>query len=127
MSLEEKYKILKSIFWDYNTDLLPFNKVIERDINSIDDYEFKLMLNRMLERLNWYELMDILGIDLIKKLLTPEIISKLRNKELKDRYERIRRILFKEPLPISGWDPEYRKKIKTTLLSYRWKLFQDLS
>jgi len=127
MSLEEKYKILKSIFWDYNTDLLPFNKVIERDINSIDDYEFKLMLNRMLERLNWYELMDILGIDLIKKLLTPEIISKLRNKELKDRYERIRRILFKEPLSISGWDPEYRKKIKTTLLSYRWKLFQDLS
>jgi len=127
MSLEEKYKILKSIFWNYNTDLLPFNKVIERDINSIDDYEFKLMLNRMLERLNWYELMDILGIDLIKKLLTPEIISKLRNKELKDRYERIRRILFKEPLSISGWDPEYRKRIKTTLLSYRWKLFQDLS
>jgi len=120
MSVEEKNKVLKSIFWDYNTDLLPLGKLIERDINSIDDYEFKLMLNRMLERLNWYELMDILSIDLIKKLLTPEIISKLRNKELRDRYERIRRILFKEPLSISGWDPEYRKRIKTTLLSYRW-------
>jgi len=120
MSVEDKYKVLKSIFWDYNTDLLPLGKLIERDINSIDDYEFKLMLNRMLERLNWYELMDILSIDLIKKLLTPEIISKLRNKELRDRYERIRRILFKEPLSISGWDPEYRKRIKTTLLSYRW-------
>jgi len=120
MSVEDKNKVLKSIFWDYNTDLLPLGKLIERDINSIDDYEFKLMLNRMLERLNWYELMDILSIDLIKKLLTPEIISKLRNKELRDRYERIRRILFKEPLSISGWDPEYRKRIKTTLLSYRW-------
>src|SRR4030065_6273 len=120
MSVEEKYKILKDIFWDYNTELLPLAKVIAKDLNSIDNYEFKLMLNRMLERLNWYELMDILGIELIKKLLTPEIIGKLRNKELKDRYERIRRILFKEPLPLSGWDPEYRKRIKFTLLSYRW-------
>jgi hypothetical protein len=120
VSPEKKYKVLKSIFWDYNTDLLPLHKLIAGELNSIDDYELKLMLNRMLERLNWYELIDILGIDLIKKLLTPEIISKLRNKELKERYERIRRILFKEPLPFSGWDPEYRKGIKTTLLSYRW-------
>jgi hypothetical protein len=117
---EEKYKLLKSIFWDYNTDILPFNKLIARDLNSIDDYEFKFMLNRMLERLNWYQLMDILGIDLIKKMLTPEIINKLRSKELKERYERIRRILSKEPLPFPGWDPEYRKRIKTNLLSYRW-------
>ncbi|OGU33495.1 MAG: hypothetical protein A2057_06085 [Ignavibacteria bacterium GWA2_35_9] len=120
MSVDEKNKVLKSIFWDYNTELLPFDKLIEGDINAIDDYEFKLILTRMLERLNWYELMDILGIDLIKRLLTPEIISKLRNNELKERYERIRRILFEEPLPFSGWDPEYRKRIKTTLLSYRW-------
>ena len=120
MSVDEKNKVLKSIFWDYNTELLPFDKLIEGDINAIDDYEFKLILTRMLERLNWYELMDILGIDLIKRLLTPEIISKLRNNELKERYERIRRILFEEPLPVSGWDPEYRKRIKTTLLSYRW-------
>jgi hypothetical protein len=127
MSVEEKYKVLKSIFWDYKTDLLPFDKIIDRDLNLIDDYEFKLILNRMLERLNWYELMDILGIELIKNLLTPGTIKKLRNKELKERYERIRRILHKEPLPISGWDPEYRKRIKTTLLSNRWKLFQELS
>ena len=86
----------------------------------IDDYEFKLILNRMLERLNWYEILDILGIDLIKQLLKPEIISKLRNKEIRERYETIRRILFKEPLPYSGWDPEYRKRIKATLLSNRW-------
>src|SRR3972149_9190948 len=120
MSVDEKNKVLKSIFWDYNTELLPFDKLIEGDINAIDDYEFKLILTRMLERLNWYELMDILGIDLIKRLLTPEIISKLRYNELKERYERIRRILFEEPLPFSGWDPEYRKRINATLLSYRW-------
>jgi len=120
MTTEEKYKALKNIFWDYNTGLLPLDKIIKRDLNSIDNYEFKLIINRMLERLNWYELLDILGLDLIKKLLIPEVTGKLRSKELKDRYERIRQILLKEPLPFSGWDPEYRKRIKTTLLSYRW-------
>ncbi len=117
---EKKRNALLNIFWDYNTDLLPLEKIIKRDLKSIDDYEFKLILNRMLERLNWYELLDILGIDLIKQLLTPEIIGKLRNEGLKERYETIRRILFKEPLPVSGWDPEYRKRVKTTLLSNRW-------
>ena len=117
---EEKYRVLKSIFWDYNVKLLPLEKIVERDLNSIDSYELKLIIRRMLERLNWYELLDILGLDLIKKFLTTEIIGSLRNKELKDRYERIRRILFNEPLPFTGWDPEYREKIKSTLLSYRW-------
>lgn len=117
---EEKYRVLKSIFWDYNVKLLPLEKIVERDLNSIDSYELKLIIKRMLERLNWYELLDILGLDLIKKFLTTEIIGSLRNKELKDRYERIRRILFNEPLPFTGWDPEYREKIKSTLLSYRW-------
>ena len=120
MSNEEKHRILKSIFWDYDISLLPLNKIIEGDIKAIESYEFKLMMNRMLERLNWYELLDILGAGLLKDLITPEIIGRLRSKELKERYERIRRILHKEPLPFSGWDPEYRKRIKSTLLSDRW-------
>ncbi len=120
MSDKEKLNTLNTIFWDYNTNLLPFNKIIEMDLDSVDEYDFKLILNRMLERLNWYELIDILGIKNLKKLLTPEIITRLRSKELKDRYERIRRILHQEPLSISGWDPEYRKRIEATLLSYRW-------
>ena len=120
MTSEKKYKVLKSIFWDYNTDLLSLDKLIAGDTNSIDEYNFKLILNRILERLNWYELIDILGIELLKKNLTPETINRLRTQELKNRYERIRRILYKEPLPFTGWDPEYRKRIRATLLSYRW-------
>jgi hypothetical protein len=120
MSDEEKNKVLKSIFWDYNTNLLPLDKITRGDLYSVEDYDLKLIVRRMLERLNWYELIDILGIEILKKSLTPEIIRSLRNKDLRERYERIRRILFKEPLPFSGWDPEYRKRIQTTLLSYRW-------
>lgn len=117
---EEKYKILKKIFWDYNIDLLPLNKIVNMQFDVIDKYDFDLVINRMLERLSWSDILDILGVDLLKKILVPGLINKLRSNELKDRYERIRRILFREPLPLSGWDPEYIKRIKTTLLSDRW-------
>ena len=120
MSIEEKYNTLKKIFWDYNIDLLPLNKIVNKQFDVIDKYEFDLIINRMLERLGWFDLLDILGVDLLKKILASGSMNRLRSNELKDRYERIRRILFKEPLPLSGWDSEYIKKIKTTLLSNRW-------
>jgi hypothetical protein len=120
MTLEEKYTTLKNIFWDYNIIHLPLKNIVNKQFDSIDKYEFDLVINRMLERLSWCDLMDILGVDLLKIILVSSSINKLRSKELKDRYERIRRILYKEPLPLSGWDPEYIKKIKTTLLSDRW-------
>ena len=120
MSIEEKYNTLKKIFWDYNIDLLPLNKIVNKQFDVIDKYEFDLIINRMLERLGWFDLLDILGVDLLKKILASGSINRLRSNELKDRYERIRRILFKEPLPLSGWDSEYIKRIKTTLLSNRW-------
>ena len=120
MSIEEKYNTLKKIFWDYNIDLLPLNNIVTMQFDAIDKYDLDLIINRMLERLGWFDLLDILGVDLLKKILISDSINRLRSKELRDRYERIRRILCKEPLPISGWDTEYIQRIKTTLLSNRW-------
>jgi len=117
---DEKYTALKKIFWDYNIEMLPLKKIASRQFPDVDKYEYDLVINRMLERMSWIELLDILGIDELKKILTRNKIKKLRSNELKDRYERIRRILFKEPLSLSGWDTEYIKRIKATLLSNRW-------
>jgi len=117
---DEKYTALKKIFWDYNIEMLPLKKIASRQFPDVDKYEYDLVINRMLERMSWIELLDILGIDELKKILSSEKIKKLRSNELKDRYERIRRILFKEPLSLSGWDTEYIKRIKATLLSNRW-------
>ncbi len=120
MTDEQKLKLLKTIFWDYNSDALSLSKIISKDLDSIDNYELRIILIRLFERLTWYELLHILGIELIKKYLTKEIIKNLRNEYLRERYERIRRLLHQEPLPFTGWDTEYRERIKTTLLSNRW-------
>lgn len=115
MTSEEKYQTLAKIFWDYNVDMLPLKKIIEGDFDSMDDYVFNMILNRMLERLSWYELLEILGIDSIKKYLTQERISKIRFAELRDKYEFIRKVLSGEPISFTGWGDEYYSKIKHTL------------
>ena len=120
MTTEEKYKALKKIFWDYNIALLPLNKIAEGDFKSIDAYEFKLLLNRMLERLSWYELLEILELAAIKEYLTIETISKIRFVELRDKYEYLRKVLSGEPLSFTGWGDAYYSKIKHTLFSNRW-------
>lgn len=120
MSIEEKYNTLKKIFWDYNIDLLPLNKIVNMQFDDIDKYEFDLIVNRMLERLSWYELLEILGLELIKKFLTTETISKIRFTELRDKYEFIRKILSGETVSFTGWGDEYYQQIKHTLFSNRW-------
>jgi hypothetical protein len=120
MPPEEKLKILQSIFWDYNANLLPLDKIISRELNKIDEYDLRIIINRIFERLNWYDILDILGLDIIKNLLENEKLLITKNKKLKEKYERLRRILFKKPLSISGWDIENNQRIKFTLLSNRW-------
>ncbi|MBX3008371.1 MAG: hypothetical protein KF816_10125 [Melioribacteraceae bacterium] len=52
MALEEKYNTLSKIFWDYNVKLLPLDKIINKQLDLIDEYEPNLVVTRMLERLD---------------------------------------------------------------------------
>lgn len=120
MTMDDKLIILKRIFWDYHDGSLPIVKAARGEFDSIGDYEFKIILNRMFERLNWYDLMDILGVDRIIKFLTKDNISRIRFSELRDRYEFIRKVLSGEPVSFAGWGDAYRQKIRHTLFSDRW-------
>lgn len=120
MTNEKKYITLKKIFWDYNIPSEIFYKIINHQFNEIDKYELNLIIKRMFERLDWYDLLDILGKENIKLILTKEFIKKIRDIELRDKYERIRRILHGEALSISGWNIEDNKRIKPSILSNRW-------
>jgi hypothetical protein len=120
MTLEEKTKALKKIFWDYNTEKLPLDTAANGNLGSLGEYEFNLIFNRMLERLSWYELLDIVGVESLKRYLTKERIAKLRFAEMRDKYEFIRKILSGEPVSLAGWGDEYYQKIKHTLFSHRW-------
>jgi hypothetical protein len=120
MNNKEKYDILTKIFWDYHVDKLPLNSIIMGDLQSIDKYTFNFIIVRMLERLSWYDLLEILGPENLKQILIPEIINKLHSKELRAKYEFIRKILSGEDLSFTGWGDAYYQRIKHTLFSNRW-------
>jgi hypothetical protein len=120
MTAEEKSTTLKRIFWDYNTDKLPLDKAVRGELGAMDEYEFNLIFNRMLERLSWYELLDIVGADSMKRFLTKKRILGLRFAELREKYEFIRKTLSGEPVSFTGWSDEFIKKNRQSLLSNRW-------
>lgn len=120
MNTTQKYETIKKIFWDYHFEQLPVDKIISGNFSAITEYERNFIFRRMLERLTWYELLDILGTEKIKQLITREMISKLPDKALRNKYEFIGRILSGENLSFTGWGDAYYQRIKHTLFSNRW-------
>ncbi|MDM8536277.1 hypothetical protein QUF70_05950 [Desulfobacterales bacterium HSG17] len=120
MGKEDIKKLLKPVIWDYYTDPYEVFETASGKKDRAGCFTRETALIRMLERLSWYDLINLFGIDKLTKLLTPKIISGIRIQELREKYEFARKILQGEPVSFSGWDPEYRKKIRHTLLSNRW-------
>jgi hypothetical protein len=112
--------ILKPILWDYRIKPYDFFLVALGKKNPIGSFTSERALKRMFERLSWYELLELLGVDILKERLTLDLITKIRIKELRLKYEFVRNILQGEPLSFSGWDHVRRQRIKHTLLSNRW-------
>ena len=111
---------LRGIIWDYDVDPDELFEVITGKREKSGPFDAERIFVRMLERLSWYELIELLGLEFIKNHLSKDVIRKIRFKALRGRYETIRKILSGDPLSFSGWDHEYREKIKYTLLSNRW-------
>lgn len=111
---------LRGIIWDYDVDPDELFEVITGKREKAGPFDAERIFVRMLERLSWYELIELLGLEFIKNHLSKDVIRKIRFKALRGRYETIRKVLSGDPLSFSGWDHEYREKIKYTLLSNRW-------
>ncbi len=94
-----KQQILKRINWNYNIT----NEDIETVMNCEQEYaghrDYNNLLVRMFETLSWYELLEVFGKGELGNKLVPEILSKLRNSDMQEkyldtyRYERIGKIL----------------------------------
>jgi hypothetical protein len=112
--------VLKSIIWDYDVSPGELYEVITGQRPKAGPFTFDRLFVRMLERLSWYELIDLLGMEYLKQHLSQRVIDKVRFKTLRGRYETVRKLLSGHPVSFSGWDPEYREAIKHTLLSNRW-------
>jgi len=117
---QEKLDILKTLVWDYNVNEERLLEVLLGTLKQEGPFDQTKILLRVLERLPWHTVLDLISKEYLTELLDKTLIAKLRFPEQKRRYERIRKILHGEPLSFSGWDPLNREAYKRSLLSNRW-------
>lgn len=113
-------QFIKPILWDYEIDPLEFYQVAIGKKKMIGFFNQERALIRILEHLNWYDVVDILGLNFLKENLSSDIVNKLRIGGLKKRYEIVQKILRGEPVSITGWNSETRQRLKHSILSHRW-------
>ncbi|MBC8402695.1 MAG: hypothetical protein H8E14_14510 [Candidatus Marinimicrobia bacterium] len=113
-------QIIKRLIWDYNIKPEAVYQVLIGERERVNHWDFEHIFLRSLERLGWYDLLNLLGEKRLKDKLTPDIIKQLRNPELRTKYERLYKILHQEPVSFAGWGAELRKQFQHTLFSDRW-------
>jgi len=120
VSRKEIYRKIQSAFWDYNVDPADIYLILLDKKEGTGFFSKEKILVRLLERLSWYEIVDILSEKYLAKNLKISILSKIRNSAIRNKYEFIGRILRGETLSDSGWSIQNRERLKSSVLSHRW-------
>jgi hypothetical protein len=120
LSHEEKLRFMRSLNWDYLDKYEDMLAVIEGRLESSGAFTRDKLFIRSLERLSWYPIVGLWGVETIKELYTPEISERLWPKENKKLYDFTLAVLRKEPLPPARWGDEHYKQMWRPVLSNRW-------
>ncbi len=96
---EEQREIYRMLMWDYDIPPEEVHKLLQGETDRAGHYDIKRLFIKMLNNLTWYDILKIMPISKITELLTPDIISKIRFKSILSKYERLQKILRREPLP----------------------------
>ncbi|MBL7095101.1 hypothetical protein ISS22_14140 [candidate division KSB1 bacterium] len=68
--------ILTNIIWDYDVKPYDLYLVLAGKRESAGPFTAEKIFIRILERLSWYDLLDIVGLDFLKRNLTGERIER---------------------------------------------------
>ena len=82
--------ILKSIVWDYRVAPSKLLRVMKGTRIKEGPFTRERLFIRMLERLSWYEILDVLGLESVTELLTAKVIARIRPPERRRQYEVVR-------------------------------------
>ncbi len=111
---------VKRIIWDYDVDEDRLYAFITGETDRFHHFTREMIFVRILERLNWYEILDCLPVSVIERMLNPQTISMLRSRSMRKKYDYAARILHKQALPPTKWDPRNREASEYPILSNRW-------
>jgi len=120
-SQKEKIRtLLQPLLWDYQIDPYEFYQVAAGKLAQVGSINQERALIRILDRLPWYDVIDLFGLDFLKKYITLKLVSKLRFSDKRRQYEIVHKVLHGKIVSFPGWNSETRQKLKDSLLSHRW-------
>ena len=91
----------QQILWDYNITPAEIEKLLKGEIKQVAHYNRDSLFKKMLESYSWFNLVQLIGINLITELLTEDVINKLRTPSLRSKYNYVRKRL-QDIIPASG-------------------------
>jgi hypothetical protein len=116
---EEKLGLMRSLNWDYLDKPEDMLAVIEGSLASSGAFTREKLFVRSLERLSWYRIIGLWGVEEINKLYTPELAGRIWPKDRRWRYDFALAILRREPVSPARWGSEHYKSARYRFFSNR--------
>src|SRR5882724_7222924 len=104
-SRKRRARIIRRAFWDRKVEPSEIEEILTERRPPSGWLSAERIVIRLIESVTWYDVLDVLGLERARDLLSPTLIGKVRSKELRHRYEFTRRVLQGEALSVAGWDP----------------------
>jgi hypothetical protein len=101
MQQAEKNILLQQILWDYNIPVNDINEVIKGNKKSAGHYNKEMIFLKVVESYSWFTVLQLFTPNEIKDLLTTKLISRLKSRSLRQKYEFVRKRLH-QTLPTAG-------------------------
>ena len=98
--MQDKEYLLRGIVWDYNINPIDLYFISMGEKSPIGGFDKGKAFLRIVERLSWYDLLQLYDIQFIKENLTKELIKKIRNETLRNRYEILYQLLRGKLYPL---------------------------
>ena len=117
---KDKQLIYRQLMWDYDISPEDIDKLIKGEIQYAGHYDINSLFIKILNNFPWYTVIEILPIELVKKLLTDENINKLRFKSIRNQYAKLQKILRNETLSSARWYTKGNEQTAYPVLSNRW-------
>jgi len=93
MNIEDRHKMLRQIMWDYNIPPEDVKEVIEGKMEKAGHYTRETLMVKLLESYPWFTLMELFTPEELRKLISDNVVRKLRFKSLRTRYEFVQKRL----------------------------------
>ena len=125
MSHEQRMKMATNLVWDYDSEPQEILQVIEGQQDRVAGLDADDLFVRALKEAAWHTIVELFGIDNVRRRLSQENIARLWPPALRERYERVRKLLRGETVSVAGWgSSDSRQRIRETLrertFSNRW-------